>query len=63
MAKQIIYGEEARKALESGVNQLADTVKILETPYVEGHAPYGEEIAMLKQNTFDPSLMDQIRRN
>ncbi len=28
MAKQIIYGEEARKALESGVNQLADTVKI-----------------------------------
>ncbi|MEF2701407.1 MAG: chaperonin GroEL [Oscillospiraceae bacterium] len=28
MAKQIIYGEEARKALERGVNQLADTVKI-----------------------------------
>ena len=28
MAKQIIYGEEARKALECGVNQLADTVKI-----------------------------------
>lgn len=28
MAKQIIYGEEARKALLSGVNQLADTVKI-----------------------------------
>ncbi len=28
MAKQIKYGEEARKALESGVNQLADTVKI-----------------------------------
>ncbi len=28
MAKQIIYGEEARKALMSGVNQLADTVKI-----------------------------------
>ena len=28
MAKQIIYGEEARKAIESGVNQLADTVKI-----------------------------------
>ncbi len=27
-AKQIIYGEEARKALERGVNQLADTVKI-----------------------------------
>ena len=28
MAKQIRYGEEARKALECGVNQLADTVKI-----------------------------------
>ncbi len=28
MAKQILYGEEARKALERGVNQLADTVKI-----------------------------------
>ena len=28
MAKQIKYGEEARKALECGVNQLADTVKI-----------------------------------
>ena len=28
MAKQIIYGEEARRALERGVNQLADTVKI-----------------------------------
>jgi chaperonin GroEL len=28
MAKQIIYGEEARKALLNGINQLADTVKI-----------------------------------
>ena len=28
MAKQIIYGEDARKALMSGINQLADTVKI-----------------------------------
>ncbi len=28
MAKQIKYGEEARKALENGVNVLADTVKI-----------------------------------
>ncbi len=28
MAKQIIYGEDARKAIERGVNQLADTVKI-----------------------------------
>ncbi|WP_028506378.1 chaperonin GroEL [Ruminococcus sp. FC2018] len=28
MAKQIIYGEQARKALQSGIDQLADTVKI-----------------------------------
>ncbi len=28
MAKQIVYGEEARKALQSGIDQLADTVKI-----------------------------------
>ncbi len=28
MAKDILFGEEARKALESGVNQLANTVKV-----------------------------------
>ena len=28
MAKQIIFGEDARRALQSGVDQLADTVKI-----------------------------------
>ncbi|MDL2234557.1 chaperonin GroEL [Christensenellaceae bacterium OttesenSCG-928-L17] len=28
MAKQLKYGEEARRALETGINQLADTVKI-----------------------------------
>ncbi len=28
MAKQIIYGEEARKALQSGIDKLSDTVKI-----------------------------------
>ena len=28
MAKQIAYGEEARRHLENGVNQLADTVKL-----------------------------------
>ncbi len=28
MAKQIIYGEEARKALKNGIDKLADTVKI-----------------------------------
>lgn len=28
MAKQIIYGEEARKALQKGIDKLSDTVKI-----------------------------------
>ncbi len=28
MAKQILFGEEARRALEQGVNQLANTVKV-----------------------------------
>ncbi|MBP5300670.1 MAG: chaperonin GroEL, partial [Victivallales bacterium] len=28
MAKQIIFGEEARKALQSGIDQLANTVKV-----------------------------------
>ena len=32
MAKVILYGEEARKALQSGVDQLADTVKITMGP-------------------------------
>jgi len=32
MAKDIIYGEEARKALERGVNHLADTVKVTMGP-------------------------------
>lgn len=28
MAKELLYGEDARKALEKGINQLSDTVKI-----------------------------------
>ena len=32
MSKLICYGEEARHALERGVNQLADTVKITMGP-------------------------------
>ena len=28
MAKEIKYGAEARAALEAGVNQLADTVRV-----------------------------------
>ena len=28
MAKDILFGEEARRALERGINHLADTVRI-----------------------------------
>ena len=28
MAKMIVYGEEARKALQAGIDQLANTVKV-----------------------------------
>ncbi len=28
MAKLIVYGEEARKKLQNGIDQLADTVKV-----------------------------------
>ena len=42
MAKQIIFGEEARKAIERGVNQLADTVKIT-------HGPKGRNVVLDKK--------------
>ena len=32
MSKEILYGEEARRALERGVNQLANTVKVTMGP-------------------------------
>ena len=35
MAKQIKYGEEARKALQAGIDSLADTVKITLAPRAE----------------------------
>ena len=28
MAKEIRFGEEARRSMESGINKLADTVKV-----------------------------------
>ena len=37
MAKEIKYGAEARKALEAGVNQLADTVKVTLGPVSYTH--------------------------
>ena len=40
---------------------LKQTVKILETPYVEDHAPYGLEIAMLREGRFDPHRLDSLK--
>ncbi len=42
--------------------KLQETVKILETPYVDGHAPYRHEIAMLKKGVFEPEMLEHIRR-
>ena len=32
MAKMIVYGEDARKKLQAGIDQLADTVKVTMGP-------------------------------
>lgn len=42
---------------------LTHVVKILETPYVDGHPPYLHEIEMLKHGVFDPQLLDKIKEN
>ena len=42
MAKQIVYGEDARKALQAGIDQLADTVKIT-------LGPKGRNVVLVKK--------------
>lgn len=41
--------------------RVADVVKILETPYVEDHPPYRQEIAMLRSGVFDEEIMEKIK--
>lgn len=41
--------------------QLEGIVKILETPYIDGHAPYKEEIEMLKNGIFNENLVKIIK--
>lgn len=41
--------------------KLIDVVKILETPYVDDHPPYRQEIAMLKQGVFDEMIIEKIK--
>lgn len=40
---------------------LKDVVKILETPWIEDHAPYKEEIEMLRSNFYDSTKLNQYR--
>lgn len=40
--------------------RVENVVKILETPFVNGHAPYKYEIEMLKENTFDSTLIEKL---
>lgn len=40
--------------------RLENVVKILETPYVDGNAPYREEIEMLKNKVFDQDILNKI---
>ena len=42
MAKQIIYGEEARKALQTGIDKLSNTVKITLGPGTDNCAFVGK---------------------
>lgn len=42
--------------------KLKDVVKILESPYIGGNAPYKEEIAMIKTKTFNPNLVEELSK-
>lgn len=55
------FGEIGFEQLKTIVHhpKLMHVVKILETPYVNGKAPYKNEIAMLKKGVFDPNVLSQ----
>lgn len=44
-------------------DKLKDIPKILETPYVEGYPPYKKEIKMIKEKTFNPNLLEEVKEN
>lgn len=58
------FGEIGFSVLNEIVHhpKLEHIVKILETPYVDEHAPYRHEIAMLKRGSFDEALLEHIRK-
>lgn len=43
--------------------KLKDVVKILETPYVDGNAPYQYEIEMLLNKAFDENVLAKIKKS
>lgn len=57
------YGEISFTKLHAIVHnpRIVHVVKILETPYIEGYAPYAHEIAMLKSGVFDEQLMMHVK--
>lgn len=57
------FGEIGFNALNRIVHheKLQHVVKILETPWVDGVAPYKHEIAMLKAGIFDQEIMTKLK--
>ena len=57
------FGEIGFDALNRIVHheKLQHVVKILETPWVDGVAPYKHEIAMLKAGIFDQEIMTKLK--
>ena len=55
MAKDIIYGEDARKALQAGIDKLANTVKITLGPKL--HLVLKDAMLFLTKNTVHRLLL------
>ena len=43
--------------------KLKDVPKILETPYIDGFAPYKQEIEMIRNKIFNPNLKEYVKNN
>ncbi|MEG0823454.1 MAG: deoxyribonuclease IV [Erysipelotrichaceae bacterium] len=58
------YGTIGFQPLSDIVNceRLKDVIKILETPYIDGQAPYAYEIKMLKENKFNDKLIEELTK-
>ena len=63
--ENIGFGEIGFEALIKYVYDscLKDIPKILETPYIDGHPPYKEEIIMIKARKFNLNLKEEVIKN